>query len=71
MRVFHSVVIREKHPSKRLRKQSTRQLSRQKANFFASHFASISSCSACLVGIIWSKNRVFDLENEPKCHINN
>ena len=32
----------------------TCQLSRQKSNFFPSHFASISSCSACLVGIIAS-----------------
>ena len=29
------------------------QLSRQKANFFPSHFASILSCSACLVSLIW------------------
>ena len=33
----------------------TRQLSRQKTCFFPSHFASIFSCSACLVGIIWGK----------------
>ena len=33
----------------------TRQLSRQKTHFFPSHFASISSCSACLVGIIRGK----------------
>ena len=33
----------------------TRQLSRQKATIFHSHFASISSCSACLVGKIWTK----------------
>ena len=39
--------------------------------FFPSHFASISSCSACLVGIIWGKNIVLYLENEPKCHFNN
>ena len=44
----------------------TRQLSRQKAKLFPSHFASISSCSACLVGIIWDKNTVLYLENEPK-----
>ena len=31
----------------------TRQLSRQKVNCFPSHFALISSCSACLVGLIW------------------
>ena len=36
----------------------TRHLSRQKANFLPSHFASISSCSACLVGIKWGKNIV-------------
>ena len=34
----------------------TRQLSRQKSNFFPKHFASISSCTAYLVGIIWGKN---------------
>ena len=44
----------------------TRQLSRQKANLFPSYFASISSCSACLVGIIWGKNIVLYLENELK-----
>ena len=49
----------------------TRQLSRQKANGFPSHFASISSCSACLLGIIWGKNTVLYLENEPKYHFNN
>ena len=38
---------------------------------FPSHFASISSCSACLVGIIWSKYTVLYLENEPKYHFNN
>ena len=48
----------------------TRQLSRQKANFFPSHFASISSCSACLVGMIWGKTVLY-LENEPKYHFNN
>ena len=48
----------------------TCQLSHHKAYFFPSHFASISSCSACLVGIIWDKNS-FVLENEPKCHFNN
>ena len=48
----------------------TRQLTRQKANFFPSHFASISSCSACLVGIIWRKIVLY-LENEPKYHFNN
>ena len=49
----------------------TRQLSRQKYNFFPSHFASISSFSACLVGIIWGKSIVLYLENEPKYHLNN
>ena len=49
----------------------TRQLSRQKANFFPSRFASISSCSACLVGLIWGKNVVLYLENEPKYNFNN
>ena len=49
----------------------TRQLSRQKTYFFPSHFASISSCSACLVGIIWDKNIVLYPENEPKYHFNN
>ena len=49
----------------------TRQLSRQKTYFFLSHFVSISSCSACLVGIIWGKNTVLYLENEPKYHFNN
>ena len=44
----------------------TRQLSRQKTNFFPSHFASISSCSASLVGLIWSKNIVLYIENEHK-----
>ena len=34
----------------------TRQLPHQKTYFFPSHFASISFCSACLVGIIWGKN---------------
>ena len=48
-----------------------RQLSRQKTYFFPSHFASISSCSACLVGIIWGKNTSLYLENEPKYHFNN
>ena len=42
------------------------QLLRQEANFFPSHFASISSCSACLVGLIWGLNIVLYLENEPK-----
>ena len=41
----------------------TRQLSRQKTYFFPSHFASISSCSTSLVGIIWGKNTVLYLEN--------
>ena len=49
----------------------TRQLSRQKANVVPSHFPSISSCSVCLVGIIWGKNTVLYLENEPKYHFNN
>ena len=50
----------------------TRQLSRQKTHCFPSHFASISSCSACLVGIIWGKNTVLYIENEPtECHFNN
>ena len=49
----------------------TRQLSCQKTYFFPSHFASISSCSACLVGIIWGKNTVLYLENDPKYHFNN
>ena len=49
----------------------TRQLSRQKTYFFPNHFASISSCSACLVSIIWGKNTVLYLENEPKYHFNN
>ena len=49
----------------------TRQLSRQKLIFFPSHFTSISSCSACLVGIIWGKHTVLYLENEPKYHFNN
>ena len=48
---------------------SARQLLRQKANFFPSHFASISSCSACLVGLIWDINIVLYLENEPKYHL--
>ena len=34
----------------------TRQLTSE--NVFPSHFASILSCSACLVGIIWGKNTV-------------
>ena len=38
---------------------------------FPSHFASISPCSACLVGLIWGKNVVLYLENEPKYHFNN
>ena len=38
----------------------TRQPSRQKTYFFPSNFASISSCSACLVGIVWGKNTVSD-----------
>ena len=50
---------------------ATRQLSRQKTYFFPSHFASISSCSACLVGTIWVKNTVLYLENEPTYHFNN
>ena len=49
----------------------TRQLSRQNTYFFPSLFASISSCSACLVGIIWGKNLVLYLENERKYHFNN
>ena len=50
----------------------TRQLSRQKTYFFPSYFASISSCLACLVGIIWGKNHtVLYLENEPKYYFNN
>ena len=49
----------------------TRQLLRQKANFFPSHFASVSYCSACLVGLMWGKNIVLYLENEPKYHFNN
>ena len=49
----------------------TRQLSRQRANFFPSHYASISSCSACLLGIIWGKNTVLYLENEPTYHFKN
>ena len=49
----------------------TRQLSRQKTYFFPSHFASISSCSAYLVGIIWGENTVLYLENEPKYHFDN
>ena len=48
----------------------TRQLSRQKANIFPSHFASIMPCSACLVGLIWGKNS-FVPKNEPKYHFNN
>ena len=46
----------------------TCQPSRQKTYFFPSHFASILSCSVCLVGIIWGKNTVLYLENEPKYH---
>ena len=34
----------------------TRHLSSQKTYFFPSHFASISYCSGCLVGVIWGKN---------------
>ena len=49
----------------------TRQLYRQEANFLPSHCASISSCSACLVGITWGKNIVLYLENKPKHHFNN
>ena len=37
----------------------THQLSRQKANFFPSHFMSILSCSACLVGILWVKTQFY------------
>ena len=40
--------------------------SRQKTNFFSNHFASISSCSDCLGGIILGENTVLHLENEPK-----
>ena len=49
----------------------TCQLSRQKTYFFPCHFASISSCSASLVGIIWGNNTVLYLENEPKYQFNN
>ena len=42
------------------------KLTRQKTNFFSSHFASIWSCSACLGGIILGENEVWHLENEPK-----
>ena len=49
----------------------TRQLSRQKTYFFPSNFASISSCSVCLVGLIRGRNIVLYLENEPKYHFNN
>ena len=48
-----------------------RQLSCQKTYFFPSHFVSILSCSACLVGIMWDKNTVLYQENEPKYHFNN
>ena len=40
----------------------TLRLSRQKTNFFPSHFASIWSCSECLGGIILGKNVVLYLE---------
>ena len=42
-----------------------RRLSRQKTNFSPSYFASISSCSACLVGIIVGKNAVLYLTMSP------
>ena len=41
---------------------SALRLSRQKTNLFSSHFASIWSCSACLVGIIFGGNAVLHLE---------
>ena len=44
----------------------TLRLSRQKTNFFPSHFASIWSCSACLGGIILGISIVLYLENEAK-----
>ena len=44
----------------------TRRLSRQKTNFFPSHFASTWSFSACLGGIVLGKYIVLYLENEAK-----
>ena len=42
------------------------RLSRQKTNFFFSHFTSIWSCSVCFGGLILGENTVVHLENEPK-----
>ena len=39
--------------------------------FWAKTYGIISSCSACLVGLIWGKNVVLYLENEPKYNFNN
>ena len=39
------------------------RLSRQKTNLSSSHFASIWSCSMCLVGIIFGGNAVLHLDN--------
>ena len=39
------------------------RLTRQKTNLFSSHFASIWSCLACLVGIIFGGHAVLPLDN--------
>ena len=44
----------------------TLRLSRQRTNFFPTHFASIWSCSVCLGGMILGKNVVLHLETETK-----